>query len=54
MLSLERIKEILGDTAKEYTDEKLLEIRDSLYVLAEIALDAYLNEKKSPNKPDAQ
>ncbi|HRY76631.1 MAG TPA: hypothetical protein P5524_00485 [Candidatus Paceibacterota bacterium] len=37
MLSVEQCKKILGDKAKNYTDEKIEAIRDQLYILANLA-----------------
>lgn len=37
MLTLERSKKILGDKAKNYTDEQIEAIRDELYIAANLA-----------------
>ena len=42
MLSLEECRKELGDVAKTMSDERILEVRDDLYTLSEIALDQYL------------
>jgi hypothetical protein len=39
MLSIEHCKKILGERAKNYTDEKLEEIRDELYIIANLAFE---------------
>lgn len=44
MLSIEKAKEILND--ENISDEEILEIRDNLYGLAEIAIESYVKEKK--------
>ena len=40
MLSIERCRELLPDSA-QCTDEQILQIRDALYGIAELALDVY-------------
>jgi hypothetical protein len=37
MLTLEKCKKILGDKAKNYTDERIEAIRDELYVVANLS-----------------
>ena len=44
MLSIQECKEILGDVAKDMSDERILEVRNDLYTLAEIALDEYFKK----------
>jgi hypothetical protein len=39
MLSVEQCKRILGERAKNYTDEQLEAIRDELYILAGLAFE---------------
>lgn len=46
MLSIEKCRELLGDTAIDMPDEKITEIRDSLYTLGEISLDQYFEDLK--------
>jgi hypothetical protein len=43
MLTIERVKELLND--ENISDEEVLEIRDNLYGLAEIAIESYIKEK---------
>jgi hypothetical protein len=40
MLSLEECRSILDEDSKDYSDEELKLIRDWLYHIAEIAIDA--------------
>lgn len=44
MLSIEECREYLED--KTLSDEEVLEIRDNLHGLAEIAIENYIKEKK--------
>ena len=44
MLSLEEIRKV-EPKLKDLPDEKVAEIRDSLYQLAELALDSYIDEQ---------
>jgi hypothetical protein len=39
MISLGRCKEILGRNTEGFSDEEILNIRDGLYELAEVALE---------------
>lgn len=39
MLSVEQCKKILGERARNYTDEQLEAIRDELYILAGLAFE---------------
>ena len=39
MLTLEQAKKILGDKAKNYTDEQLETMRDELYIAANLAFN---------------
>lgn len=48
MLSIEKVREILND--ENISNEEILEIRDNLYGLAEIAIESYMKERKA-NKP---
>jgi hypothetical protein len=43
MLSIEEVKKILND--ENISDEEVLEIRDNLYGLAELAIDNYAKDK---------
>lgn len=45
MLSIKKVHEILNDN--NISDEEVLEIRDDLYELAEIAIENYIKEKKN-------
>lgn len=45
MLSVEECRKLL-DNEKDLTDEQVTEIRNSLYELAELALDCYFEKKK--------
>jgi hypothetical protein len=45
MLSIEKCREYLE--GKKLTDKEVLEIRDNLYGLAEIAIEKYIKDKKS-------
>jgi hypothetical protein len=40
MLSISECRKLIGETAKDLSDEQVTEIRDALYELASIALDA--------------
>jgi hypothetical protein len=40
MLSTEECKRILGDVAKDFTDEEIRRIRDDCYELADILMEA--------------
>lgn len=46
MLSLEEIRQNLP-ADREYKDEEVLEIRDSLYKLAQLAFDVWLQKRNS-------
>lgn len=46
MLSIEECRKELGDTAKSMADEQVKEVRDSLYGMAELALDVYIERCK--------
>lgn len=43
MMSIEKVREILND--ENISDEEIIEIRDNLYGLAEIAIESYIKEK---------
>jgi hypothetical protein len=45
-LSLIECKKILNKEADEYTDEQVIKIRDWLYHIADIAIEAYEIEKE--------
>ena len=45
MLPLSECRRLLGDDAR-LTDKQLETLRDELYALAEIVIDAYLEKKK--------
>ena len=45
MLSIEKVREILND--ENISNKEILEIRDNLYGLAEIAIENYIKEKKT-------
>ena len=40
MISIERCREILGKYGKELTNEEIKQIRETLYLFAEIQIDA--------------
>ena len=44
MLSIEECRKLI-DNDSDLTDEQIVEIRNSLYELADIALDVYFKEK---------
>ncbi len=44
MLSIEKCREILGKEAVDMSDERIMELRDSLYVLGKMALDQYFED----------
>ena len=46
MLSIEKCREILGNIAVDMSDEKIIELRDNLYGLGELALDDYFESLK--------
>jgi hypothetical protein len=48
-MSVEECRKHLGDKGNQMSDEEVVEIRDSLYGLAELALDCYFEEKKNDN-----
>ena len=41
MLTIEQCKKLLSQNGIEYTDEETIQIRDWLYHIADIAIDAY-------------
>jgi hypothetical protein len=47
MLSIEKCREILKKEAIDMPDEKIKELRDSLYALGEMALDQYFEDLKN-------
>jgi hypothetical protein len=44
MLSIKKCKEILGNEAKELTDQEILEMRDFISILAEILIESTLEK----------
>jgi hypothetical protein len=44
MLSIKECKEILGNEAKELTDQEILEMRDFISILAEILIESTLEK----------
>ena len=46
MLSIEQTRKILGDKAKDLTDEQLTEIRDGFYNLANVIFDKWMDDRK--------
>lgn len=48
MLTIEQCRATLAENDKDLTDEQVEKIRDSLYGLANIALDMYLEDKLKP------
>ena len=47
-MSLKACKKILNTDGLNYTDEEIIKIRDWLYVMADIAIDAL--DKNAPNE----
>lgn len=47
MFTIEKCREVLGYTAIDMSDEQITELRDSLYVLGEMALDQYFEDLKN-------
>ena len=47
MLSLERFREVLGEDAPE-DDDELHKLRDAIYALGHLAVDAFLAETGDP------
>jgi hypothetical protein len=44
MLSIKECKEILGNEAKELTDQEILEMRDFISILAEILIESTIEK----------
>ena len=44
MLSIEDCRNILGENGKDMTDQRIIELRDSLQTLCEKVLDKYFEE----------
>jgi len=44
LITLEKCKEILKDTANGLTDEQILEIRSFLSSIADVAIKTYIND----------
>lgn len=49
MITIEKCREELGEIAIGMTDEQIKGIRDSLYAIAELALDNYMENFNSLN-----
>ena len=47
MISIEECRKHLGDKGNQMSDEEVEKIRDSLYGLAELALECYFENKKN-------
>jgi len=45
-ISLSRCKSVLESDGSKYTDEEVLQIRDFLYMLAELDYQVYLKQKQ--------
>lgn len=45
-ISLSKCKSILESDGSKYSDEEVLQIRDYLYMLAELDYEVYLKQKK--------
>ena len=45
MISLSKFKEILGEDARDLTDQEIEEIRDAQYKLAELAFEFWQKNK---------
>jgi len=54
MLSVNHCKEYLNNSKNSYTDKEIEEIRDSLYQIAEILVEDYLNKKINTDKHEIQ
>ena len=46
MISLAKFKELMGDEARDMTDEEIEKIRDAQYKLAELAFEFWQKEKR--------
>lgn len=56
MLSLERCRQLLGAKGVDLSDERVLQLRDTLYGLAHFLVDKYIQEhtpnmSSSPTSP---
>ena len=49
MLSVKEVRELIGDST-EYSDAEIEQIRDECRILAELAFESWLKEKKAENK----
>ena len=54
MLSIERCREILKEYEKELTNEEIKQIRETLYLFAEIQIDAEQQLIKEALKQEAE
>jgi len=52
MITIEKARALLGDTAKDMSDEEVEEITSHLRMLAEICIDSYLSKKRKLYKKD--
>jgi len=46
-MTVEQARKILGKSADEYTDDELLEVINTFVVISDIAIDSYLEKRKS-------
>lgn len=53
MLSVERCKKLLGDKAKNYTDEQIEARRDELYIAATLAFNDWQKNCSSTKEGEA-
>lgn len=49
MLSLEKCKEILGETGKSLTDAQIAELRDLLYLFAKVFISDFKQKQGEAN-----
>ena len=54
MVTLEKAKEILGDTAKDMPDEKIVDVVEHLYKFANFIIDRYLEMTPEERKGFAE
>ena len=52
MLAIEKCREILGEVGKDLSDQRVEELRDSLYKLAHLTLDDYFDSLNKVNNSD--
>lgn len=50
MISLQELKDKLGDEAKKYSEEELIKLREDMDGLANFLLDAYVDKLKGSKK----